>query len=54
VAQLGMSGNHIGEFFGWPGPRQHRMSMRDLGLLAQRADRWIFPIYYLYFNEREY
>jgi len=50
--KLGMSETTLANSSGWPDP-QHRMSMRDLGLLAQRLIE-DFPDYYLYFNEREY
>jgi D-alanyl-D-alanine carboxypeptidase (penicillin-binding protein 5/6) len=50
--ELGMSETTLANASGWPNP-QHRMSMRDLGLLAQRLIE-DFPDYYLYFNEREY
>jgi serine-type D-Ala-D-Ala carboxypeptidase (penicillin-binding protein 5/6) len=50
--ELGMTETTLANSSGWPHP-QHRMSMRDLGLLAQRLIE-DFPDYYLYFNEREY
>jgi serine-type D-Ala-D-Ala carboxypeptidase (penicillin-binding protein 5/6) len=50
--ELGMKDTTLANASGWPHP-QHRMSMRDLGILAQRLIE-DFPDYYLYFNEREY
>jgi D-alanyl-D-alanine carboxypeptidase (penicillin-binding protein 5/6) len=50
--ELGMTETTLTNSSGWPHP-QHRMSMRDLGVLAQRLIE-DFPDYYLYFNEREY
>ncbi|MCD1625999.1 D-alanyl-D-alanine carboxypeptidase [Seohaeicola saemankumensis] len=50
--ELGMTETTLANASGWPNP-QHRMSMRDLGVLAQRLIE-DFPDYYLYFNEREY
>ena len=50
--ELGMKDTTLANASGWPDPR-HRMSMRDLGLLAERLIE-DFPEYYLYFNEREY
>jgi D-alanyl-D-alanine carboxypeptidase (penicillin-binding protein 5/6) len=49
---LGLTETTIANASGWPDPR-HRMSMRDLGILAQRliAD---FPDLYPLFAEREY
>lgn len=50
--ELGMKDTTLANASGWPNP-QHRMSMRDLGILAQHLIE-DFPEYYLYFNEREY
>jgi D-alanyl-D-alanine carboxypeptidase (penicillin-binding protein 5/6) len=50
--ELGMKDTTLANASGWPHP-QHRMSMRDLGLLAQHLIE-DFPELYLYFNEREY
>jgi serine-type D-Ala-D-Ala carboxypeptidase (penicillin-binding protein 5/6) len=50
--ELGMNETTLANASGWPHP-QHRMSMRDLGILAQRLID-DFPDLYLYFNEREY
>ena len=50
--ELGMKDTTLANASGWPNP-QHRMSMRDLGILAQHLIE-DFPDYYLYFNEREY
>jgi serine-type D-Ala-D-Ala carboxypeptidase (penicillin-binding protein 5/6) len=50
--ELGMTETTLANSSGWPDPR-HRMSMRDLGILAQRLIE-DFPELYLYFNEREY
>jgi serine-type D-Ala-D-Ala carboxypeptidase (penicillin-binding protein 5/6) len=50
--ELGMTDTHLANASGWPHP-QHRMSMRDLGILAERLIE-DFPELYLYFNEREY
>ncbi|OZB17083.1 MAG: D-alanyl-D-alanine carboxypeptidase [Rhodobacterales bacterium 34-62-10] len=50
--ELGMKDTTLANASGWPDPR-HRMSMRDLGILAQHLIE-DFPDYYLYFNEREY
>jgi D-alanyl-D-alanine carboxypeptidase (penicillin-binding protein 5/6) len=50
--ELGMTETTLMNASGWPHP-QHRMSMRDLGILAERLIE-DFPEYYLYFNEREY
>jgi len=50
--QLGMTGSTFANASGWPHP-DHRMSMRDLGLLADLliAD---FPTYYPLFAETEF
>ncbi|MDX5402770.1 MAG: D-alanyl-D-alanine carboxypeptidase, partial [Rhodobacterales bacterium] len=50
--ELGMKDTTLANASGWPHP-QHRMSMRDLGILAKHLIE-DFPDYYLYFNEREY
>ncbi|MFA5539314.1 MAG: D-alanyl-D-alanine carboxypeptidase family protein [Gemmobacter sp.] len=49
---LGMTGTTLANASGWPHP-DHRMSMRDLGILTERmiAD---FPDLYAMFAEREY
>jgi serine-type D-Ala-D-Ala carboxypeptidase (penicillin-binding protein 5/6) len=49
---LGMTGSVFANSSGWPDPR-HRMSMRDLGILARRliAD---FPDYYPLFSETSF
>lgn len=50
--ELGMNDTTLANASGWPDPR-HRMSMRDLGILAKHLIE-DFPELYLYFNEREY
>ncbi|WP_322864915.1 D-alanyl-D-alanine carboxypeptidase family protein [Aquicoccus sp. G2-2] len=50
--QLGMTNSHFANSNGWPDPEQ-RMSMRDLGLLANRIIT-DFPEYYPYFSEKEF
>ncbi len=50
--ELGMKDTTLANASGWPDP-QHRMSMRDLGILAQHLIE-DFPDLYLFFNEREY
>lgn len=50
--EMGMTETTLTNASGWPHP-QHRMSMRDLGILASRLIE-DFPDEYLYFNEREY
>ncbi len=50
--EMGMTETTLANASGWPDP-QHRMSMRDLGILATRLIE-DFPDLYLYFNEREY
>lgn len=50
--EMGMTQTTLANASGWPHP-QHRMSMRDLGILAERLIE-DFPDLYLYFNEREY
>ena len=52
AADLGMSESHFVNASGWPDP-DHRMSTRDLGLLAIRLIE-DFPQYYPYFAEAEY
>lgn len=49
---LGMTASVFTNSSGWPGP-DHRMSMRDLGILAQRLIEE-FPEYYPIFAETEY
>ncbi|MDP5334655.1 MAG: D-alanyl-D-alanine carboxypeptidase [Paracoccaceae bacterium] len=49
---MGMNDTTLANASGWPHP-QHRMSMHDLGILAQRLIE-DFPDYYVFFNEREY
>ena len=49
---LGMTNSTFANANGWPAPG-HRMSMRDLGLLAQRLIT-VFPQYYGYFAETEF
>ncbi|MFN3642108.1 MAG: D-alanyl-D-alanine carboxypeptidase family protein [Gemmobacter sp.] len=49
---LGLQNTNLANSTGWPHP-EHRMSMRDLGLLTVRLIE-DFPDYYPYFNEREY
>lgn len=49
---MGMNDTTLANASGWPNP-QHRMSMHDLGILAQRLIE-DFPDYYAFFNEREY
>lgn len=50
--QLGMMNSTFTNASGWPA-EGHRMSMRDLGLLAQRLIEE-FPDYYTYFAETEF
>jgi serine-type D-Ala-D-Ala carboxypeptidase (penicillin-binding protein 5/6) len=50
--EMGMNDTTLANASGWPNP-QHRMSMHDLGILAQRLIE-DFPDYYAFFNEREY
>lgn len=50
--QLGMSSTTLLNASGWPA-EGHRMSMRDLGILAERIITE-FPEYYTYFAEREF
>jgi len=49
---LGMNNSTFTNASGWPNPN-HRMSMRDLGLLAARLITE-FPEYYGYFGQAEY
>lgn len=49
---LGMTSSTFANASGWPDPNQ-RMSMRDLGFLAQRIITK-FPEYYGYFSEKEF
>ncbi|WP_114964691.1 D-alanyl-D-alanine carboxypeptidase family protein [Alkalilacustris brevis] len=49
---LGMNQTTIANASGWPHP-EHRMSMRDLAILAQRLIEE-FPDYYPYLSEREF
>lgn len=49
---LGMTASTFANASGWPAP-DHRMSMRDLGILAQRLIEE-FPEYYPIFAETEY
>jgi D-alanyl-D-alanine carboxypeptidase (penicillin-binding protein 5/6) len=49
---LGLTQTTLANATGWPHP-DHRMSMRDLGILAVRLIE-DFPEYYPFFNEREY
>ena len=50
--EMGMTDTTLANASGWPDP-QHRMSMRDLGILAKRLIE-DFPEYYIFVNEREY
>ncbi|MDO5633079.1 MAG: D-alanyl-D-alanine carboxypeptidase family protein [Paracoccus sp. (in: a-proteobacteria)] len=50
--QMGLTHSHFTNSTGWPDP-QHRMSMEDLGHLAQRLIEE-FPQYYHYFGIAEY
>jgi D-alanyl-D-alanine carboxypeptidase (penicillin-binding protein 5/6) len=52
AAALGMRSTRLANASGWPHP-DHRMSMRDLGILAQHLIT-DFPDLYPYFNEREF
>lgn len=49
---LGMTNSNFANSSGWPHP-EHRMSMRDLGVLATRLIEE-FPQYYPYFNQTEF
>lgn len=50
--QLGMMNSTFANASGWP-DENHRMSMRDLGILSQRLIEE-FPEYYAYFQETEF
>ena len=52
AAALGMTGSTFANSSGWPDPN-HRMSMRDLGILATRLITE-FPEYYGYFAMEEF
>ena len=52
AATLGMTGSTFANASGWPNPN-HRMSVRDLGMLAARLIKE-FPEYYGYFGQLEY
>lgn len=52
AASLGMTGSTFANSSGWPNPN-HRMSTRDLGILAARLITE-FPEYYGYFGQEEY
>lgn len=52
AAVLGLTGSTFANSSGWPNPN-HRMSMRDLGVLAARLITE-FPEYYGYFGQAEY
>lgn len=49
---LGMNNSNFTNASGWPDP-EHRMSMEDLGILADRLIR-DFPEYYGYFAQKEF
>jgi len=49
---LGLTNSTFSNASGWPNPN-HRMSMRDLGILASRLITE-FPEYYGYFGQKEY
>jgi len=49
---IGMTGSNFANSSGWPDP-DHRMTMRDLGILAQRLIEE-FPEYYPIFAETEF
>lgn len=49
---LGLTNSHFVNASGWPAP-EHRMSMRDLGMLARRLITE-FPEYYGYFAQKEF
>ena len=51
-ADIGLTGSTFANSSGWPNPN-HRMSMRDLGLLANRLITE-FPEYYGYFGQEEF
>ena len=50
--ELGMTGTNIVNASGWPHP-QHRMSLRDLAILAEHIIE-AFPQYYPYLAERDF
>lgn len=50
--QLGMTGSTFANASGWPDPH-HRMSVRDLGILASHLVEE-FPQYYGYFAQKEF
>lgn len=52
AAALGMTNSNFTNSSGWPDP-DHRMSMRDLGILAVRLIE-VFPEYYGYFGMEEF
>ena len=52
AAALGMTNSNFANASGWPAP-DHRMSMRDLGILAKRLIEE-FPEYYPIFAETEF
>lgn len=52
AGDLGMDETHLVNASGWPHP-DHRMSTRDLGILAERLIE-DFPDYYPYFAEEEW
>jgi D-alanyl-D-alanine carboxypeptidase (penicillin-binding protein 5/6) len=52
AAKLGMTNSNFTNASGWPDP-DHRMSVRDLGILAQHLIEE-FPEYYHYFAQREF
>lgn len=49
---IGLAASTFANSSGWPNPN-HRMSMRDLGILATRLIRQ-FPEYYGYFGQKEF
>ncbi|APX89273.1 D-alanyl-D-alanine carboxypeptidase [Brevirhabdus pacifica] len=49
---LGMTGSNFVNASGWPDP-EHRMSMKDLGILARHLISE-FPEYYGYFSQKEF
>ena len=51
-ADIGLTGSTFANSSGWPNPN-HRMSMRDLGILANRLITE-FPEYYGYFGQEEF
>ena len=51
-ADIGLTGSTFANSSGWPNPN-HRMSMRDLGVLANRLITE-FPEYYGYFGQEEF